>query len=64
MASPAWLDPDEFLTVEEVMLQLRVAQSTVERLIREGKLPALTLSEGLRVRRRDLEAGEDAQRRP
>ncbi|MCX6022857.1 MAG: helix-turn-helix domain-containing protein [Chloroflexi bacterium] len=46
------------------MLQLRVAQSTVERLIREGKLPALTLSEGVRVRRRDLEAWEDAQRRP
>jgi len=48
---------DEWMTVREVAMRFRVSQSTIQRLIRAGTLPATRLPGGrlLRIRPADVE---------
>lgn len=50
------MDTTMLLTAEEVAEQLRVNVNTVRRYIRSGRLPAIRLGKGYRVRAEDLEA--------
>lgn len=44
------------LDIDEVVAELRSSESTVRRLIADGRLRAVRLERGVRVRRADLEA--------
>jgi excisionase family DNA binding protein len=56
--SPAWREPDVFLTPEEVARRLGVNEQTVRAWIRSGKLPASRLAgrKILRIRESDISA--------
>lgn len=49
-----------FLTALEVAERMRVSKMTVYRLIKSGKLPAVRIGKGYRVREEDLESYLDS----
>ena len=46
---------ERFYTCAEVQAKLKISRSTLYRLIREKKLPAMRLRSSYRIRRSDLE---------
>ena len=54
---------DELLSVYDITAYLRVNRATVQKWCREGRLPAVKIGRDYRIRRRDLEAWYEAQRR-
>lgn len=55
-------DGEQFLTVAEVAGRLRVYPSTVRRLIKAGRLPAIRVGRSIRVRERDFDAYTEPNR--
>ena len=45
---------DIFLTIEEVAKMLRVADATVYRMVRSGKLPAIKFGKVWRIKKEEL----------
>jgi excisionase family DNA binding protein len=55
-------DEAGFLTIDEVLVYLKVKSRTIYRLINIGSLPAVRVGRQWRIRRRDLDAWLDSQR--
>lgn len=47
-------DPNDWLTIDETMAFLSVSKNKVEKMIREGSLPAYKIGGDLRFRRSEL----------
>lgn len=60
MGSPRPTDTLDLLNINEVAAVLRVSKMTVYRFIHDGRLPAVRISNSLRVHRSDLDAYLDS----
>lgn len=61
-SSSQTVDEAEFLTIDEVLVYLKVKSRTIYRLINTGGLPAVRVGRQWRIRRRDLDTWLDSQR--
>lgn len=55
LARRAVLAGDEYLTVEEIAVMMRVSKMTIYRMVERGEIPSLRFGRSFRIRRSDLE---------